>query len=120
LSAFSDEDVGGFDVAVEDALCMRGIERVGDLNAQVEQVFGRQRPRGNAMSQRLALEQLHDDIGLALVFADVVERADVRMVQCGRRARLAAEPIERVTIFRVLVRQELQRDVPAEANVFGL
>ena len=35
--ARADEDVGGFDVAVDDARAMRGVQRVGDLDAHVEQ-----------------------------------------------------------------------------------
>ena len=35
--ARADEDVGGFDVAVDDARGMRGVQRVGDLDAHVEQ-----------------------------------------------------------------------------------
>jgi hypothetical protein len=37
VPAGGDEKIRGFDVAVDDALGMRGIERVGDFNAEVEQ-----------------------------------------------------------------------------------
>jgi len=47
-----------------------------------------------AVVQRAAAQQLHDEIG-ALVrlrrLADVVDRADMRVIQRGRRARFALE-----------------------------
>ena len=43
----SDEDVGGFDVAVDDARGMRGVQRVGDLDAHVEH-----RDRGSVHRRR--------------------------------------------------------------------
>jgi hypothetical protein len=42
------------------------------------------------------------------------------MVQCGSGARLAAEALERLRIVRQFLRKELQRDVAAELEVFGL
>ena len=51
---------------------------------------------------------------------DVVDRADVRMVQRGGRARLAAEPVERLGVAGDVLRQKLERDGPAEPGVFGL
>ena len=35
---------------------------------------------------------LHDDVRLAMLFSDLVNRADIRMVERGNGARLANEP----------------------------
>src|SRR5438309_11728828 len=45
LAALSDEDVGRLDVAMNDALGMRGFERLGELNADIEQAINGQRRR---------------------------------------------------------------------------
>jgi hypothetical protein len=39
LSARRHEDVGWLDIAVDDALCVRGVERIGKLNGYVEQAI---------------------------------------------------------------------------------
>ena len=41
MPAPSDEDVGWLDVAVNDAFGVRGIEGVGDLDREREQVYGK-------------------------------------------------------------------------------
>ena len=45
-------------------------------------------PRSEALGQRLALDELHDEV----VGADVIERADVWVVERGHGAGLALEP----------------------------
>ena len=119
LPAARDEDVRRLDVAVHDALGVRGIERVGDLDRDVERAIEGQRPARDLFLERAAVEQLHHHVLLAVVLADVVQRADVRMVQRRGDARLATEPVERLAARGQLRRQELQRDVPPEPHVFG-
>ena len=53
-------------------------------------------------------------------FANVVNRADVGMVQRRRRLRLALETRQRLRIARDVVGQELQRDEAVQARVLGL
>ena len=55
-------DVGGLEVAVDDAPFVRRLERVGDLGG--EELHGHvenQGPAGKALGQSLALDELHDD-----------------------------------------------------------
>ena len=54
-----------------------------------------QRPALQPLGQRLALEQLHGDEQLAVVLADLVELADVRVVDARRGPRLAPEALAR-------------------------
>ena len=76
---------------MDDPAAMRAVERVGDLRSPYSQHVGqRQRAAREPVGERLALEQLHDQEVDAFV-ADVVERADVRMVELRDRLRLALE-----------------------------
>ena len=86
-----DEDVGGLDVAMDDAFGMRRIEGVRDLDPEANDLFDIDRPLGDAVLECRAFEILHDDAGAAVLLADVMNGADVRMVQRGSRARLSLE-----------------------------
>ena len=71
------------------------------------------------MFQREAVEKLHGDEGLAVVLADVVDRADVRMVQGGRRLGFALKTGERLRVAGNFFREEFQGDETMQAGVFG-
>ena len=94
-------------------------QRLGHLADEVHQL-GQGGTPGGERPQRLALDQLHDEEGLALVLVDVVDRADVGMVQGGGGAGLAAEPLQPLRDPGILRGQELEGDAPAQAGVLGL
>ncbi len=71
-------------------------------------------PRG----ERLALEVRHDEEVRAVGFADVVDAADVRMIERSDRARLALEA--QIGIAGNLGREDLDRDAAIEPRVAGL
>ncbi len=78
-----------------------------------------ERPRPETVPQRLALEQFHRDEGLALVLVDVVDRADVGVLERGGGPRLAPQPLECLRVPAELLRQELQRHAAAELQILG-
>ena len=81
--ALHQHHVAGLQVAMHDPLTMRAIERTGDVNGDLESFGHSERPALEPRGQRLTLEVLHDEeLGAALA-ADVVERADVRVVERG-------------------------------------
>jgi hypothetical protein len=55
----------------------------------------------------LPLEKLHGDEGLALVLANLVNRADVGMVQGRRSTRFALESLQRLAVFGQFLGEEL-------------
>src|SRR5712692_4247988 len=120
LAALSDKDVRRLDVAVNDALRMGGVQSVGDLDAPIEHEFGGQRLAGDTVVQRCAFEEFHDEEGLAVAFANVVNGADVRMIQRGSRAGFALQTLERARIAGQFRRQEFEGYVTAEPGIFGL
>ena len=99
---------------MHDALGMRGIEAIGDLNADLQQLGDFDGPPGDAMLQRLPLEQLHGDERAAFEFADIINRANIRMIQRRGGARLAAESLDGLRVLRNVVRKEFQRHIAAE------
>jgi hypothetical protein len=49
--------------------------------------------------QRYAVEKLHRDEGLTVVFADVVDRTNVWVIERRRRLRLSLETGKRLRVF---------------------
>jgi hypothetical protein len=63
--------------------------------------------------------ELHDHKGAPLFFADVVNGADIRMVQCRSGFGFAPKTFQRLRIARQIVRQKLKRDEASQAGIFG-
>ena len=119
VAPLGDEDVGGLDVAVDDAFGVGGVEAVGDVNREGEKLFEFERRAGDGVLKSSAIEKLHGDETLAGVLADFVDGANVGMVEGGSRAGFAAEAFKRLRIFREIVGKEFQGDETAEVRVFG-
>src|SRR5678810_556036 len=68
----------------------------------------------------IAMELLQGDEGLTVLFADLVNRADVRMIERRRRPRFEPEALGGLRAALQVAWQELQRDVPAKRQILGL
>ena len=95
---------------MDDALLMRCLQSIHNLQSQVHQIIGRE--AGSFLTcktvpEGLSLQQLHNDEGLPLVLFNLVDRADVGVVQRGRGAGFALETLQRLGTVRQLLRQEL-------------
>ena len=66
---------------MDDALGVRGVEAFGDLHRDIEQALQIEALPGDPVLQRLALEDLHDDERAAGVLVDLVNGADVPVIQ---------------------------------------
>ncbi len=91
LAAFGDENVGGLHIAMDYALGMGCFERLGDLDCQRQKAASGERAGFDEMFQSLAVEILHRDEGSASLFADVIDRANIAMVERACGARLTLE-----------------------------
>ena len=89
------KDVRRLEVAMDDAAGVERRERASMSSAIGSAWIDAQRAALQPLGERLALEQLHRDEELAVVFADLVDLADVRMVDAGRGARFAPEALAR-------------------------
>ena len=78
------------------------------------------RPYVNSLPQCLAFQALHHQERPTIVLANVVNRADVGMIERRGSARLAAETFQKLMILGKLLRQELERHTSAELRVLGL
>src|ERR1700723_87135 len=94
LIAIRYKDVGRFDVAVNDALGVRTVEGVSDLDAEVEKFIQLHRLPVDRALQGLAFEQFHGEEVAAILLADFVDGADARVIESGSGARLALKTFE--------------------------
>ena len=120
LTSIGDEDICGLDVAMDDALRVCRVESVGDLNTQIKHRFDLQRLTSDSMPERLTLQQFHGDEGSPVGFVNLIDGADVGVVQRGRGLGLPLKTAEGLSVFGELVGKELQGDVAAELQVFRL
>ena len=77
------KDVRGLHVPVDDSFRVRGVERIGDLDGQIEHCFDLQWLAIDLVPQRLPLQQFHRNEGPSIRFINFVDSADVRVVQGG-------------------------------------
>src|ERR1700731_4627558 len=79
MSTLRYKDVGWLDVTMNDSFCMRGVQRLGNLNSQLQDLLDHQRLPGNTVFESLALQQLHRDERSSIGLVNFVDRANVRV-----------------------------------------
>ena len=98
---------------------MGGIQRISNLNGQAQQDIGLDGFSRDAMLQGHAVQELHDDKGVAIPLAYVMNGAEVGMIERGRGARFAAKAFQRLTVPGQVIRKKLEGDKAAEVRVLG-
>ena len=88
------QDVGGFQVSVNDAFLMCIRNGFGNLSDDRRCVYGRQWAVFDSIGQTVAFDKSHREIVLAVVFADFKDRHDPRMIQIRRRFRFRIEAFD--------------------------
>ena len=118
--AADEHDVARLQVAVHDPGAVGAVHRRADLNGDVERLVHRELGRAaQAIFERFSLEELEDQVVELAVAADVVDRADVRIVQRGDDARLLLEAPARFGVGGQRAGQDLDGDRAIEPGVAG-
>ena len=118
-AALGDEEVGGLDVAVDDTFGVRGVESVGNFDGKCKERVEFHGAAGNAMLERGALQKFHGDEGLAVFLADIVDGADVGVIEGRGGLGFPFKTGEGLGIFGNFVGEEFQGDKATKACVFG-
>src|SRR4029453_18973677 len=100
------EDVRRLEIAMDDLFPMCGVEGTCDLSRVEQRLVERQRPL-----ERSTLDVLHDQERDVVLMADVVEPADVLMLERRRGARFSLEPLCE------LLSRDLEGDAAPETGV---
>jgi len=85
-----------------------GVQRIGDLGSERQQHSNLQRAPGDAIAERQPVQKLHGDEGFAALPADVVNGANIGMIQRGGGLSLELKSRQRVRVSGNLFRQELE------------
>ena len=83
---------------MHDPLPVRLVQRVRNLDGDLERLIQRQRALLQPLGQRLALQLLHDQEVDPVLVADVVQGANVRVAQAGDGLGLALESLLQVGV----------------------
>ncbi len=114
------ENIRRLDVAVNNSLGMRRIQRIANIQSDLQKAMQLYRFARRSVLQSDAIEKLHDDERLVLIIVDLMDGADIGMVESGSRARLAPEARQSDRILRYIWRQKLDRHETAEFQVLSL
>ena len=120
MSARSYKNIGRLNIAMDNAGGMRGIEGVRDIDAKREKQRNFQRTARDSVLERSPIQKFHRDKGVALLLADVMNGADVGVIQRGSRLCFPLEASERLRIASDIVGQKLECDKAVKTSVLSL
>src|SRR5262249_31931572 len=111
--------VGGFEIAMNDARAMGGIERVGDLDTEGQGLLQRQGASLQPCRERLAFEGFNDEKLHAPVDSNLEERAAVRMIEACYGRGFTVEARSTIRIAGDVLTKNLNGDDAIDARVSG-
>ena len=76
---------------MDDAFGVGSVKGISNFDPEAKQDFRFQRPRGKPVFQGRTFQVLHDDEGLVILFTDVINGANVGMVEGGGCLRFTAK-----------------------------
>ena len=113
----ADEEVLRLDVAMDDALLVRGGQTACDLHGVVQRLARRQSGAAQDRAKRRPLQQLRDQVGGPVLGADVVDGEHVGVIQGAGGAGFLREAAQALFVPGERRRQHLERDLAAQSRV---
>ena len=123
LAVGRERDISGLQVAMDDPLLVRRVERIGQLSRHGHGLAHRQGAALEAIGQRAAGDELEDQKSLRARSVagwnlfEPVDCGDVRMVQRGEDLRFTLEAADAIGIQLCRIGEDLDGDVASEAGI---
>jgi hypothetical protein len=106
---------------MDDAVIVRGFQRIGHLRRVLQGIVQRQAAMsGDPIVESLAFDVLHHEEASTVFVADVVQGADVRMVQTGNGLCFTMEARQPIRIVGEMFGKDFDSDRSSEASVGSL
>src|SRR5580704_16899989 len=96
---------------------MRLVERVGNLDGNLQRLGERDRPTLESVSKSLAKQVLHHDVVDAVLRADVVQGAYVRMIQRRDSFSLALQSLSQFGVGRKMRGENLDSHIATKPSI---
>jgi len=109
--------VGRLQIAMNDALAVRGGEGVGDRDGQLQKAGQRQLASGDQRRERTPRDVFHHEQARRADLFDAEQRDDVGVIERCDGLRLALEAGETLAVVGEVRRQRLDRHLALEARV---
>ena len=90
------------------------------IDGKRQDQFSSHRTAGDAVLERHAVEKFHRDEGLPVLIVNLVDGADIGVVQGGSGLRFPLKAAKSLGIFGDLVRKELQGNKAVQLYIFRL
>src|SRR5882724_679728 len=119
LSTPGDENIGRLEIAMDDSTLMGGVEGVGNLNGDVKNLSARQRLARDDVLESQAFQELHRNEGVAFGFVDLVNGADVGMIEGRGGPCLALKSLQDLMVADKVGWEEFQCYVPTKPEILG-
>ena len=114
------KDIARLQIAVDDALHVGVGDCFGHLLHQGRRLARFHHALGHAARQALPVHKGHREVMLPLVLADLENGHDARVIQLGRRFRLAVEPLHVLVAGQLPDEDHLQGHNPVQTDLSGL
>jgi len=112
-----EEEVGGFEIAMNDGVIVCSDEALSELNRERKKLRFREKARGEAFAERPAGNVLHDEEVRAALRIEIVDGGDVGVIEFRQRAGFVVEATARGIIGESAGMEELDGDVTIEVRV---
>ena len=114
------EDVGRFDIPVDDALSVGRLQTPGDVDSEPDRLIDGHGALLQTLSYRLTFIARQNEEELSVLgLLDLVDRAYVGMVEPGSGLSLREEPVLGTLVASEFGGEELERDRALEPGVLG-
>ena len=102
---------------MNDALLVRGLQRIRDLTREVKRFSNRQRTTLEALGQSRTFNDFKNQTRQVRRFFETVDRSDVRVAQRGEQLRLSLKSRAPIGVADKRARQHLDRHIALQARV---